>query len=317
MSNPLFSILFSTRNRADLLHQTLEGISRQSLSQENWQVIVIDNGSRDRTPEVLADWAQKIPLIHMVEPVAGKNRALNKALTAATGDLYLFIDDDILPDANWLLSFSQAVRRWPSDAVFGGAITPLFPPKTPDWIRRFPQTEMQTAYADYHPAENEGPVQLQPFGGNMLLRAQIMKQFTLNEQVGPSGNSYAMGSETELLLRMKAAGYRFIYVPSANVQHLIRPDQVTVKWLYSRARNSGRGSVHFEPDLWNRRVLGVPIPLLEKLVQQWGQYMLALNEPLQIRFDLGRSYFKTLGMVHEYWLIHAKRKASRNAITKK
>ena len=50
-----------------------------------------------------------------------------------------------------------------------------------------------------------------------------------------------MGCETEFLLRASAAGHTAVFVPSASVQHLIRPEQLTFDWICGRAFRVGRG----------------------------------------------------------------------------
>src|SRR5262245_9662871 len=128
------SILLATRNRATLLDQTLFALAEQDASSLAWEVIVADNGSTDSTPEVLRRWEKKLPLRALYEPVASRNRALNRAIPLAQGKYFVFTDDDILPDRNWLCEYYEGARRWPADVVFGGQVVPQFPDATPDTL---------------------------------------------------------------------------------------------------------------------------------------------------------------------------------------
>ena len=216
----------------------------------------MDNGSCDGTQEVLQRAREYLPLCCLFEPRPGKNRALNRGLAIARGRLLVFTDDDIVAEPDWLTALVSAASRWPEDSVFGGRIVPRFPPSTPDWLRN--SRRASTWFAIYHPAECESPVVWPPFGPNMAIRRDVFSAVRFCEGVGPAGRNYVMGSETELLLRLRAVGFRFIYVPSAKVQHVVRQEQTTLRWLYGRAFRFGRSEARLHPDRNSRRLFGAP-----------------------------------------------------------
>ena len=65
------SVIFATRDRSSLLAQTLAHLRRQT-GAPRWELIVVDNGSTDETPSVLAGAAAELPLHLLHEPAAGK-----------------------------------------------------------------------------------------------------------------------------------------------------------------------------------------------------------------------------------------------------
>jgi glycosyltransferase involved in cell wall biosynthesis len=62
------TVIFATANRAAVLAQTLGHLESLETSGLNWQLIVVDNGSRDSTPDVLAAARQRLPLLALSQP---------------------------------------------------------------------------------------------------------------------------------------------------------------------------------------------------------------------------------------------------------
>lgn len=294
------SVLFSTRDRADTLERTLAAMSRLEPGDLRWELIVIDNGSSDRTAEVLSAAAGRLPIRVLHEPVPGKNRCLNLGVSRAGGSLLVFTDDDVLPRADWLTAYAEAAGRWPDDSVFSGRIRLDFPPGTPAWIPRLPQPYLKFAFSLYDHDRHEGPIKHSPTGPNMAVRRSVFDRFSFNESIGPAGKNYAMGSETELLIRLRDAGHRFIYVPDSRVKHIIREEQATVGWLASRGTRLGRGQMassliqghNVRPLLWRSLTQGaVALPLL----------LLSWLLPPAWRFRSRWHWNKAVGRVVECW----------------
>ena len=255
------SVLLSTHNRAALLAETLEHFCRQEgLDGVRWEVLAVDNGSTDETPDVLARFAQRLPLVALREPKPSKCLALNGALEIARGELLVFTDDDVEPEPHWLANFLAAYRRWPDHVVFGGPIVPRYPPEMPGWMRKL--ADEQPAYAS--PAfgrlvleQAEGPMDVLPFGPNFAVRAQAMAGQRFRLDIGPEGGEYSMGEDTDILLRLTQGKSPPVYVPAAVVGHVVRADQVQVPALLWRAYCHGRGSLRIFTD-----TLGLPLPSL-------------------------------------------------------
>jgi glycosyltransferase involved in cell wall biosynthesis len=261
------SVILATRNRATLLDQTLRALSEQDAGSLDWEVIVADNGSTDSTLEVLRRWETTLPLRTVVEPVASRNRALNRAIPLAQGKYFVFTDDDIIPDRNWLCEYYEGAQRWPDDVVFGGQVVPHFPDATPEFLRSGDFRFGAMAYARYVPQTDEGPVELEPFGPNLMIHRSAMATLRYAEQISPSLGSYTAGAETELLMRLKAAGHRFIYLPRAKVQHVILQHQLDLRWLLDRAIRFGRAGARLEPPPNGPRLLSVPRFLWRRLFE--------------------------------------------------
>ncbi len=94
METPLFSIFTPTFNRANTIGRTYEHLLTQTLKDFEW--IVVDDGSTDRTEELVRGWIdeKKITIVYEKLPNGGKHRAFNKAVKIAKGEIFICIDSD-------------------------------------------------------------------------------------------------------------------------------------------------------------------------------------------------------------------------------
>jgi glycosyltransferase involved in cell wall biosynthesis len=244
----VLSVAFATRDRAATLERVLTAFGGLAVPEGGWQLIVVDNGSTDATPAVLARHAGRLPLQVIEEPRAGKNRALNRAIAHFAGDLVVLTDDDVLPDADWLVQLAGAAARYPEATLFGGTIRAAWPGPPPRWLRAdavnfgvlYALLERAAGECDHHGV----------FGPNMTVRRHVFTEgFEFNPTVGPDASDphYPMGGETAFIGRLFAAGYRARFVPEARVQHIIRPEQLTEAWILGRAWRCGLGSAISDP----------------------------------------------------------------------
>src|SRR6185437_2364896 len=236
----MLTVLMATKNRAATLRETLESFCRLQEPSSGWKLVIVDNGSTDQTPEILASFANRLPLHTLYEPANGKNSALNLGLGIVEGDLTVFTDDDVFPHADWLIELRKAADAQLAYSMFGGAVVPRWEIRPPHWIRWL---QKGPVYALTDPSMKEGP--LPPFlvfGPNMAIRTSVFQSgVRLDPSIGPRGSSYPMGSETELTLRLDRQGYKAWFVPSAVVEHFIRDYQMRKGWVLKRAIRYGRG----------------------------------------------------------------------------
>jgi GT2 family glycosyltransferase len=262
------SILLATRNRRASLDRTLESLAAQVAPGIEWEVLVADNGSTDDTVSALARWSERLPLRWAVEPMAGKNRALNRVLGDTRGRLLLFTDDDVVLAPGWIAAHAAAAARWPDHDIFAGVIRPLFPAVAPSWAVREPFHSI--LFAAYEHGATEQPTDHLPFGPNYAVRAPLLLSAGFDAAVGPNGSEYAMGGETEMLRRLTRQGAQTVYVPSAVVEHVVRPEQLTHSFITTRASRFGRGLVRLGDVEWSpHRLFGVPRYLVRQLVEAW------------------------------------------------
>lgn len=245
----MLTVFFATRNRARILRNVLESYTQLLVPESGWKVVVIDNGSTDDTQQVLDSFASRLPLEFLVEPTPGKNAALNRGLGLLEGDLAVFTDDDAFPRRDWLVQLRNAADAQPEYSLFGGAIIPRWEVPPPAWVQWM---DLGPIFTITNPGLSGGPVAPDDVaivqGPNMAIRASIFASGTrFDATIGPCGTDYAMGSETELLLRLSAQGHKAWHVPEAVVEHFVRQEQLNEDWVLRRAIRWGRGRHRMAP----------------------------------------------------------------------
>jgi hypothetical protein len=113
MRTPQVSIILPTYNRADTILRAVRSVQAQSF--EDWELIVVDDGSTDNTRDLLAGVDDRIKLIHQAN--AGVYTARNVGLAASRGRLLTFLDSD---DA-WrphFLELTTSFLNWSTDDHF-------------------------------------------------------------------------------------------------------------------------------------------------------------------------------------------------------
>lgn len=237
----MLTVLIATYNGARTLPRVLEAFRRLEEPAGGWNLVVVDNGSTDATQSILRSFARQLPLKSCQEDVRGKNAALNTGLGQVTGDVVVFTDDDVLPHPDWLVEMRKAADTQTGYEIFGGPIQAHWesPGETPLFDPHF----LGSVYGITDPAWPEG--EIGPgyvFGANMAIRSRVLEAgFRFNTDVGPRGTDYAMGSESELILRLVASGFKCWHRKSAVVEHIIRDFQMKSEWILHRGRLAGRG----------------------------------------------------------------------------
>ena len=114
-SRPTVSVVIPNFNRETLIGETLENLLRQSLPPH--EIIVVDDGSTDRSVEVVRSFGEKIQLIRQANQ--GPGTARNAGLRAATGDFVQFQDSDDLFSLNKLEVQAGLLSRTGADVALG------------------------------------------------------------------------------------------------------------------------------------------------------------------------------------------------------
>ncbi len=121
------SVIVPTHNRKEILKRTLFSLLAQSLRPEDYQVVVIDDGSTDGTGEtVLENFKQNLEpsICYLRQTNRGPGAARNLGIAKAAGEILLFINDDTIPDSRLLESHLNQHRIHPGEefAVLGQVI---------------------------------------------------------------------------------------------------------------------------------------------------------------------------------------------------
>jgi glycosyltransferase involved in cell wall biosynthesis len=262
---PEVSVIVPARDAKGSLARLLDALTRQTLADDRFEVIVVDDGSRDGTGSVPGgDRRQDMPLPEVIRlrspgPV-GAYAARNLGLAKARGDVVAFTDADCRPVPEWLECGLAALSSSGADLVAGRIEVP---------IRSTPSiAELLDASRHLH---QEFLVRL-GFGAtaNLFVRNEVLRR------LGGFNDGLPRNGDRELCMRAAAAGFRLTYEPTATVVHdprrrardLVRQAYATgVGRALTEARGSGparrwqsnwlRPADYFPASLRGRPPLGI------------------------------------------------------------
>lgn len=138
----LFSVIIPTYNRQELLLKTLNSIiSQNNISPAEFELVIVDNGSKDKTEEVVASFADKNGQTSIVyvrlKRNYGADFARNIAVLKSRGKLLAFTDDDCIVPTDWLFEFRRELDNDPEIAGVGGFKIPRSTREHLDIYHRF------------------------------------------------------------------------------------------------------------------------------------------------------------------------------------
>ena len=200
------AVLICTRNRADLLEQTLAGLARQTVERSAYEIIVVDDGSTDHTAAVVESFCSTLPLTYVPQRPAGLASARNHCLFRTLAPIVLFLDDDDVPAPELLARHLDVHRRYPADhyAVLGH--TALSPINARDPLMHY-VTEVGCFLFSYPSLEDGDVRDFSYFWGG---RSSCKRRFLLEH--GVFNPVFTFGCEDiELGFRLSKHGLRVVY----------------------------------------------------------------------------------------------------------
>jgi glycosyltransferase involved in cell wall biosynthesis len=205
------SIIIPTYNRLAVLRKVLAALEEQSVPPSTFEVIVVSDGSTDGTDQFLAENPSKLNLRAIFQPDLGAAVARNMGVQASTGEIILFLDDDVVPAPELVqehLRFQQ--ERGSQTVVIGPMLAPVdFHP--PIWV----QWEHSTL-ANQYSAMEQGLFQTtarQFYTGNTSLKRKLFLE------AGGFDPSFRRAEDVELAYRLAARGAEFLFDPKAVGYH--------------------------------------------------------------------------------------------------
>lgn len=275
MSEITVSIIFATYKRERILQKTLEALKNLDASSFQYEIIVVDNASEKPIEELVSFYKEKVTYLKEDRP--GKNSALLTGLKKSSGEVLVFIDDDILVEKNWLNQLISGIDRLPQFDIFGGKILPYLAPDIIDelGLLQLESSFIRSAYGIADWQIPEGAIKAgHIWGGNMAVRRRVFEAgISFDPTIGPLGKNYIMGSETDFLVRAERAGFKGAFIPDAVVKHQIGRESLTFEWLWGRAFRWGRGEARRDPPQSRFMIFNIPFFLIRTLVVLQAKYI--------------------------------------------
>ncbi|MGQ0830930.1 MAG: glycosyltransferase family 2 protein [Microthrixaceae bacterium] len=230
------SVVVCTLDRAELLDGCLRAVLADRPRDGSVEVVVVDNGSTDDTPAVVASHDG---VRYVIEPRRGLARARNAGLAAAAAGMVAFLDDDARSMPGWTAALLHARERWPTAVAIGGPVVLEWGAPRPAWL--VPALTRWFSAVDHGPAARLLDPNEQPVGANLTVaRDPALAVGGFAPELGRMGASLASEEEVDLLRRLRATGGEVAWEPAAAVRHLVPPERMTRRWIVRRAWAQGR-----------------------------------------------------------------------------
>ena len=248
------SVVVATKDRGPAIDETIDSLLGQDLPPYRYEIIVVDNRSTAENRRYLQKFCESDPdrLHYVREEKLGLSNARNCGIEASRFEIIAFIDDDAVAPPHWLTNILRPFETEPTVFSVGSKVLARFSTPPPDWI-----DERLGGYISNFD-RGDKPVRLKyneyPRGVNMAFRRSAFTECgQFLDCFGRKGDSMMSYEEIELCYRVEKAGYTVLYVPDAEVHHLIRGDRLNRAWFLKRFYWQGRSEGLFELIHFGRR----------------------------------------------------------------
>jgi GT2 family glycosyltransferase len=204
------SVVIPTFNRRERLQRVLRALAEQTY-RGPVEVVVVSDGSTDGTDEFLASGSTPIPVVAASQENQGPAAARNRAVELATGELLVFVDDDVVPVPGLVAAHVAAHQRLGPDVVVIGPMLDPIDHRMSPWVR-WEQAMLAKQYDAMIAGRYEATAR-QFYTGN----ASVARRHVLD--AGGFDTRFRRAEDVELAYRLSDRGLRFAFEPAAEGLH--------------------------------------------------------------------------------------------------
>lgn len=282
------SIIVPTFNSEKTIDACLQALFGQSIQHHNCEIIVVDDGSNDRTLQIVERYPVKV-IKNQIK--TGAYAARNLGIKQASGNILVFTDATCFARSGWLSNLLLGFKDAQVGCV-GGQI-----------LSAPPHTIIQHFCADRKTHDMQKFLDREiPFfaGGNVAIRREVFKRIGLFDQ------SLQSGGDGDFSFRVKLDGkYRIAFQPDACVYYNYRE---TLCALLGQAYKYGRGIARFRLKHYGRLKMSRPVKVWPNVVALIRQVIGILVIPVRAGRDLRRIdkftkalVFQFIDKLHSIW----------------
>ncbi|MBD2165784.1 glycosyltransferase family 2 protein [Calothrix membranacea FACHB-236] len=236
------SVILCTHNPNQLfLERVLKSLCVQTLSFENWELILVDNASTSSVEQI----SSIQPLLNtlkwriVLETELGLTSARLAGIRNSVGNILVFVDDDTLLEPSYLENALTAFRNNPEIGAAGGRIQGEFELAPQSWmvnhlgnlaIRDFGDRPIRALIYN-----ESGP--WEPCGAGMVISAVIAREYDRQISNGARtkldriGKALSSCGDTDLARTATDMGFYLAYEPSLKLTHIIPRQRLTLRYL--------------------------------------------------------------------------------------
>lgn len=232
------SVVVTTYNRLFLLADNLSRIIGQL--DEDVELIIVDNNSVDGTKAFCEDLIRhnsEKEISYYNEFEQGVSFARNRGFQLSRGEYITFVDDDVKVSPNWLTIAKEICSDY-SPKLFGGIVRPYYMDDKPSWYLDSFETRMHYHDSGWIPTESNCYLSINMF----FERKTFVDMGGFDIHMGPAGNAFSYGEDTDLIMRYYLKGIPAYYSHDLVVEHFVPIEKMTLDYLFLRAFETGESS---------------------------------------------------------------------------
>ena len=221
-----FTVAICTYNGEKRLPILLERLRSQCKTHAfSWDILIVDNNSSDGTAQLIhqyyAHWPVEFPLRYCFEPKQGVAFARRRAIQETDSPLIGFLDDDTLPDENWVSAAHEFAQEHPEAGAWGGQIRADYEVYPPPNFHRIAAC-LAIIERGENPFQYSPKRGVLPAGAGMVIRRRIWLAHVPKSPLlsGVCAGSLAeKGEDVETLSYIRKAGWPIWYAPKLQLSH--------------------------------------------------------------------------------------------------
>jgi glucosyl-dolichyl phosphate glucuronosyltransferase len=245
----MISIIIPTFNRFELLKNSIESILKHNSNFALYEILVVDNGSKDRTKNAVEDIQKsnpKLPLHYFYDEIPGLLTGRHRGYKEAKGEILTFIDDDVEVSETWLDGIIDCMNSRPEIALLTGPCLPKYEIAPPAWLDYFWTNDQNGFHCgwlsllDFGTEEKEiDPLFV--WGLNFTIRREVFEKLKgFNPDNVPKFMQEFQGDgETGLTLKAKNNNLKALYSPKVGLFHVVSKGRLTLEYFEQRAFYQG------------------------------------------------------------------------------
>jgi cellulose synthase/poly-beta-1,6-N-acetylglucosamine synthase-like glycosyltransferase len=224
-NNPFVSIVIPTYNRSAILSRCLDSLCNQTFPKDRYEIIVINDGSKDTTEDILRKFEKKAScrFIWSTQENNGRSSARNSGIAKSKGELICFIDDDCIAERDWIKNLTAGFAIDAIGAVGGKIIS--YKTNTP--LQQF--------------IDDSGSVDQETFiKRNTLITGNAAYRRHVVADIKGFDSRLIACEDLDISIKTQLLDYKIRYIPDAVVYH---DHPATVKGFFSQQFRNGTGFV--------------------------------------------------------------------------
>lgn len=217
----------------------MSAVFQQDYPKELYELLVVNSGSTDATPEVAQRLAAESPVQfrYVVEQEPGVSRARNRAAAEAEFDYIAYLDDDTIASPTWLRALNDALEQH-SALVVGGRVEDVYEggDDPPRWLEcRYLRGFFRLDYDGRMPSAFRVRYPDYIGEGNSVYARRLFERYRFPTNLGPAAGRRSTGEGAFLNLVLERDDVPIFYADAAVVHHQIAPARVTRRNLLESA----------------------------------------------------------------------------------